>query len=771
MTPSVILLLAIIAVALALFISGRLRVDLVGLLVLATLALTGLVTTQEALAGFSSPAVITVWAMFILSNGLTRTGLANRIGRPLQRMSRSGEAMLVAAIMLTAALLSALINTVTVAAILLPAVMDVARRSGRPPSRLLLPLALGCLLGGPFTAISTPPNILVTEALASAGHSTFGLFDFTPITAAIVVAGIAFVVVVGRHFLPKDGPRVIDSTEGLGKSYGLEEHLFTVRIPGASPLVGKTLADSQLGSALSLNVVAIQRRGQLELGPRASEVVAAGDTLVLHGRPDSLDQFSGRSPLEPAGTPDIGSLAWAVGDVSDESPLIGLDASQVRDQHRAQLIAIGGDPSRGPDEPQRTIRSGDRVLVRAEGSAIDHLATIDPRGAWRRAAKDEVIAMLESPTSTSAWLVPRRSVLSGTTVGHNPLTDFGVDVIAIERDGLLQLLPPSDEPLVPGDLILVDGPSEAVELFQGFHRLEISEHSERLLAELESQQIGVTEVLLTPRSTLVGRTLGELLFRDHYGVTVLAIWSEGQAYRSGLQHRELRFGDALLVYGHRRSIEAMGRDPDFIVVDESAGVAPRLEKATYAGLIMAGVLVAAMTGLVPIAIAALAGAALMVLSGSLTMEEAYRGIDWKVVFLVATMLPLGAAIEHTGAAGLGAEAMLDAIGGLSPRWVVAALFLFTVVGTQVIPTAALVVMMAPIALNASAALGISPHLLMMTVAISASSSFASPVSHPANMLVMGPGGYRFIDYLKIGAPLTLVALLVSVGLLPVLFPP
>jgi di/tricarboxylate transporter len=767
----VILLLAIIAVALALFISGRLRVDLVGLLVLATLALTGLVTTQEALAGFSSPAVITVWAMFILSNGLTRTGLANRLGRPLQRMSRSGEAKLVAAIMVSAAALSALINTVTVAAILLPAVMDVARRSGRPPSRLLLPLALGCLLGGPFTAISTPPNILVTEALAAAGHATFGLFDFTPITAAIVAAGIAFVVVIGRHLLPTNGPNVVHSTEGLGKSYGLEEHLFTVRIPAASPLVGKTLADSRLGSALSLNVVAIQRRGRLDLGPRASEVVAAGDTLVLHGRPDSLDRFSGQSPLEPATIPDVESLVWAVGDIDDQSPLIGLDAAQLRDQHRARLIALGEPSSDGSDEAKRTIRSGDRVLLRADVSVIDRLKALDPGADWRRAADDEVSGFLDYPTALSAWVIPSRSVLSGATVGDNPLVDFAVDVLAIERDGLLQVVPPSDEPLVPGDLILVDGPSDALELFQGLHRLEISEHTERLLAELESQQIGVTEVLLTPRSTLVGRTLGELLFRDHYGVTVLAIWSEGRAYRSGLQHRELRFGDALLVYGHRRSFEAMARDPDFIVVDESAGVAPRLEKAPHAGLIMAGVLIAAMTGQVPIAIAALAGAALMVLSGALSMEEAYRGIDWKVVFLVATMLPLGAAIEHTGAAQLGAEAMLDAVGGLSPRWVVAAFFLFTVIGTQVIPTAALVVMMAPIALSASTTIGISPQLLMMTVAIAASSSFASPVSHPANMLVMGPGGYRFVDYVKIGAPLTLVALLVSVALLPVLFQP
>jgi len=161
----------------------------------------------------------------------------------------------------------------------------------------------------------------------------------------------------------------------------------------------------------------------------------------------------------------------------------------------------------------------------------------------------------------------------------------------------------------------------------------------------------------------------------------------------------------------------------------------------------------------------------MVLTGCLSMEEAYRAIEWKVVFLIAGMLPLGAAIENTGAAQLGAGALMAAVGDLGPRWVVATLFLVTVIGTQLIPTAALVVLMTPVALSTAATLGISPHLLMMTVAISASASFASPLSHPAHLLVMGPGGYRFMDYVKVGLPLTILALLISVAILPILWPP
>ncbi|HEX5638139.1 MAG TPA: SLC13 family permease, partial [Gammaproteobacteria bacterium] len=221
MTFDVILLFIIIAVALILFIGGWLRVDLVGLLVLSALSLTGLITAQEALAGFSSPAVVTVWALFILTTGLTRTGIAQQLGRPLQRFAKDSEVKLMVVLMFSASLLSALINTVTVAAILLPSTMELARRSGRPPSRLLMPLALGCLLGGPFTGISTPPNILVTDAMRNAGFEPFAIFDFTPITAAIVVSGITFMVLFGRRLLPSNRSVDTSGNSAIGTSYQL----------------------------------------------------------------------------------------------------------------------------------------------------------------------------------------------------------------------------------------------------------------------------------------------------------------------------------------------------------------------------------------------------------------------------------------------------------------------------------------------------------------------------------------------------------------------
>ena len=764
-------------------VGGWVRMDVVGLLVLSALALTGLVGTEEALSGFSSPAVITVWAMFILSAGLSRTGLAHRIGQPLLRFSRSHEALLLAALMLGASLLSALINTVTVAAILLPAAMELSRRSGRSPSRLLMPLALGCMLGGPFTAISTPPNILVTDALSTAGLEPFALFDFTPITAAIVVAGVAFVALVGRHLLPDRTPGPGAESKGeLESSYELGEHLFGTRIRPGSPLAGRTLAESRLGSALHLTVVAIRRDGELELGPRTTDVLRAGDTLILHGRPDHLKRLHGREHLrvEPPEAIDEETrsrLEVAEAGIGEGSPLVGstLEESGLRREHRVHVLALAerGKTEEPADElRRRRVAAGDRLLLQGERAALEEVSRRGLVGELRFVDRAQADALSGGGAELIPVRVPKGSVLVDRDLVESRLGNaFGLTVVGIVRDEDHLAMPSPEETVRAGDLLLLQGSARELEVLEGLQELEISPQTPAQAAELESQQVGVTEVLLSPRTRLAGRTLAELLFRDRYGLTVLAVWREGHAHRAGLQDLPLHFGDALLVYGHRRRLEALARDPDFLVLDQAAARTPRLEKARAAAAIMLAVLAAAMLGLVPIAIAALTGAALMVLVGCLSMEEAYRAIDWKVVFLIAGLLPLGAAIENTGAARIGAQALLAAVGDFGPRWVVATLFAVTVIGTQVIPTAALVVLMAPVTLSASATLGISPHLLMMTVAISASSSFASPLSHPAHLLVMGPGGYRFLDYVKVGAPLTVLVFLVSVALLPVLWPP
>ena len=206
MTLEIALVLFILLAALVLFITEWIPMDVTALLVLATLAVTGLVDRREAFAGFANPAVVTVWAMFILSEGLTRTGVANRIGQWVMKMAGEGEARLIIVVMLASGGLSAFMNNIGVAAFMMPVVIHIARRTGCPPSRLLMPLAFGTLLGGLTTLIGTPPNLLISDVLREQGLPAFGLFSFTPVGLTVMLVGTAFVAFLGRFLLPRTDP-------------------------------------------------------------------------------------------------------------------------------------------------------------------------------------------------------------------------------------------------------------------------------------------------------------------------------------------------------------------------------------------------------------------------------------------------------------------------------------------------------------------------------------------------------------------------------------
>jgi di/tricarboxylate transporter len=261
-----------------------------------------------------------------------------------------------------------------------------------------------------------------------------------------------------------------------------------------------------------------------------------------------------------------------------------------------------------------------------------------------------------------------------------------------------------------------------------------------------------------------------LNLRERYGLELVAIWRGGQAIRSNLDQLVVQLGDALLLLGPREKLQLIEDDPDFLLLTRLGQAPVDTSKAPIAASLMGGVVILTLLGWQPIHIAAIVGATLMVLTGCLSMEEAYRAIDWRAIFLIAGMLPLGTAMEDTGAARFIAEGTLSLLGPLGIWWVIAGLYLVTAAATMIIPTAALVVLMSPIVLSASNDLGYEPYTAMMAIAMAASASFTSPISHPANILVMGPGGYRFVDYLKLGLPLTALIFVLTMLLLPAFWP-
>jgi di/tricarboxylate transporter len=777
------LVLAILAAALVLFVTERIRMDLVALLVLATLAVSGLVSPAGALSGFSNPAVITVWAMFILSAGLTRTGVAEIIGNRILRWTGRGEARMTVVIMLTAGVLSAFMNNIGVAALMLPAVLNVSRRTDTPPSRLLMPLAYGSLLGGLTTLIGTPPNLLVSEALRERGLEPFSMFDYTPVGGLVMLAGVAFVAFFGRHLLPRRDPAEDASRPGaleLAEEYRLGERSAVVRIPEESPLVGRTLRESRLGFATRLNVYAISRGRELLPAPSPGDVLHAGDLLLVEGKLDRFEELQAWCQLVPEeedpGLDAVVSHEVGLAElrIAPAASIAGSTLGQVdfRTRFGAMVLAVRRESTVIHRDLSTTpLRSGDRLLVQGRRDDLTRLFEANEfRGSSPR-SEAELTEAYGLQDRIFAIRIPQGSLLVGRGLAESRIGDaIGVGVLGLKRGTTHHLLPGPKEPLEADDVLFIRGTRDDFTVFRGLQGLEVRTEIAPELRLLESERAGLIEAVLSPRTALAGKTPTQLRFRERYGLQILAILRQGEAHRSNIRDHALRFGDALLLLGPREKLQLLTRDPDFIVMAEEVEPAPERRKAPVAGLIMAAVVAPVLLGWLPIATAAVAGAAVMVLAGCISMDDAYRSIEWRSVFLIAGMLPLGTALYETGAATFLAEGLLAAVGPFGPWAVLVALYLATAAATFVIPTAALVVLMAPIAFGACDATGLSPYAVMMAIAMAASASFTSPVSHPANVLVMGPGGYRFVDYVKVGAPLTLVVLVVVLIVLPFFWP-
>jgi di/tricarboxylate transporter len=590
MSTEIILTLTLIGITILLFATERLRVDVIALLVLLTLALSGLISPTEALAGFASPAVVTVWAVYIVSAALFKTGVTDFLGNLILRFAGSHEARLIAVIMLTCGTMSAFMNNIGATAVLLPAVVGISRRANLPLSRLLIPLSFSSLLGGNMTLIGTPPNILASNLLAERNLSTFSFFDFTPTGIAIFLTGITYMVLVGRHLLPvREAAR--DQTVRQ-----LREYVSEVRILPGSPLCGKTLVESRLGADYDLTVIAILRDGRLYTELNRLTHLLPDDCLILKGVADKLIES------------------------------------------RARL-----------------------------GLAIQ-------------------------------------------TENHADLT------------------------------------------------------------WLSSEDLCVVEAILAPGSPMIGRTLRQARFRNRYGFSVLAICRHGSLITRRLRDVPFRFGDTVLIEGPRKRLQALQDSGDFLVLEPLAVESRRHDKAPVALVIMASVLVLSAMSVLPISIIMLAGALAMVVTGCLTMDEAYQSIEWRSVFLIAGMLPLGTAMESTGTARFLADLMIGFAGQFGPLAILAGVFILAGLTTEIMSNAATTVLIVPIAIDVALTLGASPRSFVLAAVIGASISFLTPVGHQANVLVFGPGEYRFTDYTRVGGPLTLTLLLVTMIVLPVLWP-
>ncbi|MBA2380356.1 MAG: SLC13 family permease [Blastocatellia bacterium] len=782
MTFEIALTFGILLAAVVLFVTEVVRLDLTALGVLVALALTGLVTSEQAIAGFSNPAVITVWAMYILSAGLAKTGVSSMIGNQLMRFAKGGDGKLTSVLMTVTALLSSFMNNIGVAAMFLPITTDLARATNRHASKLLLPMAYGSLLGGLILLIGTPSNLLVRDALVEAGLRPLEMFDFTIGGLVILAAAVTYMSLVGRRFLPtRNSNAQLPADNGsngpdIRQLYSLAERLAYLVVPDESPLAGKTLGESRIGRALGLNVLSIRRRTGMRVPAEPDEEIRSGDRLLILGRLDRIEEIASAPVIELDEAAEVnsilfsGSISLAEIKLEKDSELIGNTVAQLafRSSYGVNVLAICcGDNVEDIDVQDVDLQVGDQLLVQGSPEKISELNNTLPT----KPVSEQDLTKYGLSGRILVIRVTDGSALAGRTLKESRLgAAFGLDALAIYyADGVWQM-PESDQPLEPGDRLLVGGRRRNLEVVKGLESVSIDKKVDVKLEKLEVGSMRVVEVMLSPYTSLAGKTLAETRFREKYGLSVLAIWRGDRPYRTEIAEIELSFGDALLCYGPRDRFELLARDRDFVVLQAEVQEEPKAAKAPIASLIMVGVIAAVIFIQMPIAIAAITGCVLMVATRCLSMEQAYEAIDWKAVFLIAAMLPLGAALGTTGGASLLAGLVIDSVGSFGPTAVLAGLMIFSILITQTMPSAVVAVLMSPIALTAAANMEVSPYPFMMGIAYALAASFLSPVAHPANVLVMSPGGYRFSDYLFHGLPVSAIVIAISVLLLPILFP-
>jgi di/tricarboxylate transporter len=597
MSTDAVLTLIILAITLILLLSNIIRPDLVALLVLSVLGVTYIIPPSEIFTGFSRSAVITIMAVFILTNGLYRTGVTYWMGDRLLNLAGRRLLRMTFVVMLAGALLSGFMNTVAAGAVLLPAVTSLSRQTGVRPSKLLIPLAFGALMGGMATPLTTA-NILINSGLRTAGQPPFAALDFLPAGGLVALAGILFMTLIGRRWLPERAPTdryawVEQNHSALSDLYSLNEHVFEARIGHGSPLRGESIATSRIGETFGLNVLALVRNGRTLLAPASDTSLRADDVLVVVGR----------------------------------------------------------------------------------GERVQQLADLDVK----------------------------------------------------------------------------------IDLDMGWE------------SDLSSGAVSLVEVVIAPRSRVVGQTLKQINFRQKFRLTVVALWRNGESHRTDVGDMTLQFGDALLLYGQRTAIRLLQAEPDFIVL-QAAPAPQNPRKAIVAAAILLASLTIAALGWLPIAEATFLGAILMILTRCLTMDEAYQAIEWKAIFLIAGMLPLGIALQETGAAMYLGQALLQALGTSGVLVALSGVYLMAVLFTQLVSGQISAVIVTPIALQAAAYFGVHPYSFTMAVALACSTAFLTPVAHPINLLIMGPGGYSARDFLKVGLPLTALCFTTAMGILPIIWP-
>jgi di/tricarboxylate transporter len=612
-TVKAVVTLLILAAAMYGFVSERLAPDVTALLALLALLLTGVLTPYEAFSGFSHPATISVAAVLVLSAGVERTGALTYIARRLLTPIGNSELTLTVVIMVVIAAISAFINNTAAVAVFIPVVIEVCRRTGASPSRILMPMSHAATFGGMCTLIGTSTNLVAHEFAISNGLRGFSMFELGKVGLPMLLAGFAYMLLVGRKFLPRTQPGDVLAMQ-LGERY-----LAELIIEPDSSWTGKEVNAEHFERDFDVDLIGVLRGGQALPVSDPYLVFAPYDSLLVRGTLEHVLKLTSQNGL-----------------------LLQRPKMFAREEEQ------GSD-----DETEEASKS--------TRSKVDH------------------------------------------------------------------------------------------------------EHKK---SETRPQ---LAEVVVLTTSGLVGRTLKAARFADKYDAVVLALRRRGEV-RERPSSTPLLAGDMLLVEGKPDVLQALAETKGFLVVGTPNRPEQRPGKLVITIITLMAVVIIVSLGFLPIVTAATAGCAVLMLTGCLRPNEAYRAIDLSLVFILAGSLALGAALNKTGITTVLANWLAGVSDTTGPYLVLVGFFVLAVVVSELMSNSGTVALLGPITISVAAKMGINPMSLLAAITFGSSAAFAMPIGYQTSLMIYGPGGYRFRDFILMGIPLDLILAVLALLLIPYFWP-
>lgn len=609
------------------FVNGKVRSDLVALCALVALLVCQILTPEEALSGFSNSVVIMMIGLFVVGGAIFQTGLAKMISSKILRLAGKSETRLFLLVILVTSAIGAFVSNTGTVALMLPIVVSLAASANVSSSRFLMPLAFASSMGGMMTLIGTPPNLVINDALVSAGLEGLSFFSFLPVGLICVAVGIIVLMPLSKIFLSgkkkKNAKAAGKTLQQLVKEYGLASNLFRLEVSDGSGAIGKSIIDLDIRRKFGLNIMEIRR----------------GDSSKYRFL-KTITQFT-----SPDTTLESGDILYVSGDFDEVRKFAGEYSMDILDEHRTE-----------------------------------------------------------------------EAVTTGTDGVHGG-------------------------------------------------------------GSLDFYDIGIAEIIIIPTSGLINKSIKDIDLRGKFNINVLGIRRKSEYLLHDLGDVKVHGGDVMLVQGSWANIARLNKeDADWVVLGQPLAEAAKVTldyKAPVAGAIMLLMIAMMVFDFIPVApvTAVMIAAILMVLTGCIrNVEAAYKTINWESVVLIAAMMPMSLALEKTGASAWISNTLVQGLGSHGPLALMAGIYFTTSLMTMFISNTATAVLLAPIAMQSAAQMGISPVPLLFAVAVGASMCFASPFSTPPNALVMPAGQYKFMDYIKVGLPLQIIMGIVMVFVLPLLFP-